>query len=436
MSYPFRIRSAHRPGLKARIARTATAVAGGLALASVAHDAQAQSTLDDTDVEAFGAAGLFVTYAFGAEQGLGFAVDARLGAHEVGVVNCEEEDAGNHPYGGGALRFEWYPTSHMRLLILGLGGSTFGTTLGAHGELGAGYRWGDDGGFDTVIGAELDYSVAAAALRFDPTRLELSPAVGLVVPPMSVWADTGSCWIAGRPRRTDEGVAPLPALGFDAARARTRPSDAPPEAVRIWGVRARTEWASVPAFTELAEQLRAVGAPAPLITRCYAAFADEVRHAMLSGGHCAQLGDGRVMLERNAIGTRAPLDGRAGLVRLAVESWVDGCLGEGSAAACADEEARITEHPGIRATQAAIAHDEGEHAELAWDVLQWALTAGGDDVRGALHVAAQAAPSEPPAGPSDLGLTAYGIASRDAHAALADQHRARCLARLDRLLAA
>jgi hypothetical protein len=427
MSVPFRARPKHRSIFSTP--RLAAAVSG-LAAVSASGEASAQSV--GTNNDQYGAGMLYVTYAFGAAQGFGIGVEARTGVLEKPVLNCEnDEDVGNHPFGGGALRFEWYPSSHSRLLIVAQGGYYFGTTTSTHGELGAGYRWGEDGGFDTVLGAELDISLAALALHFDPTRLELAPAAGLVIPPVGVFS-TGSCWIAGRPRRDSDGIAPLPKLALN---ARSR-SEAPPQAVHVWSTRARTEWASVPAFRELADQLRAVNAPASLVTRCYGAYADEVRHAMLSGGHCAELGEGRVVLDRNAVSTRAPLTGRAGLTRLAVESWVDGCLGEGTAAACAEREAELAQHGGIRATQRTIARDEGQHAELGWDVLQWALEEGGDDVRSALHAAALARTAEPAAQASDAALDAYGIVSHEEHEAIAAQHRQRCLTRLDRVLAA
>jgi hypothetical protein len=429
MSVPFRARSVHRP----RFAPSSAAafVAGGLAATWAAGDASAQS-LPETDVEAYGAAMVYVTYAFGAEQGFGIGLEARAGARETEIFHCSESSVGDHPFGGGALRFEWYPSSHYRLLIVAQGGYYFGTTTSTHGELGAGYRWGDDGGFDTVLGAELDISIAALALHFDPTRLELAPAAGLVLPSVATSASGGACYIPGRPRRSDDGIAPLPQLVLNARSRR----DAPPQAVTAWSTRARTEWASVPAFRELADQLRALGAPAALVTRCYGAYADELRHAMLAGGHCAQLGEGRVILDRNAFGTRAPLKGPAGLTRLAVESWVDGCLGEGTAAGCAEREAELAQLAGIRETQRTIARDEARHAELGWDILQWALAQGGDEVRRALHAAALARATDRASDAIDASLDAYGIASSEECEAIAAQHRQRCLERLDRTLAA
>jgi hypothetical protein len=85
--------------------------------------------------------------------------------------------------------------------------------MGAHGELGVGYRWGDRAGFDTVLGAELGLSATAFALHFDVMRPEISPSAGFVIPPVSLRLSQ-SCWIAGRPQRAEHGYAPLPALAL------------------------------------------------------------------------------------------------------------------------------------------------------------------------------------------------------------------------------
>ena len=82
---------------------------------------------------------------------------------------------------------------------------------------------------------------------------------------------------------------------------------------------------------------------------------------------------------------RAPLVGESGLVRLAVESWLDGCLGEGRAALEAEEAARRAHDPAARRIQGMIAQDEARHAELAWQVVDWALARGGRRVQGALR---------------------------------------------------
>jgi len=212
MSYPFRTHAA--------------ALASGLAVASTVASASAQLT--GTEVESYAAAALYVTYAFGAKQGVGLGFEGRVGARELEIEQCDVDANEAFPYGGGALRLEWFPASHTRLLIVGQAGHTFATIMGAHGELGVGYRWGERAGFDTVLGAELDLSVTAFGLHFDVMRPELSGSAGFVIPP--VWLRPNSCWVAGRPQRAEHGYAPLPALALSG----TTRNNAPPEVARIW----------------------------------------------------------------------------------------------------------------------------------------------------------------------------------------------------------
>jgi len=140
-------------------------------------------------------------------------------------------------------------------------------------------------------------------------------------------------------------------------------------------------------------------------------------------------------LSRNVTSARPLLAGQAALVRLAIESWVDGCLGEGAAAACAAQEATSTTRPDIRSTQQRIAQDEARHAELAWDVLQWSLQAGGRDVREALHATAAAKPADPATDHAGDSFEEYGIASNAQHEAIAEAQRQRAVQRLDAMLA-
>jgi hypothetical protein len=397
-----------------------------------AGDAAAQNGYEETELEPYFAATTYVTYTIGAEQPFGWGLEGRVGAREDVVNECFDAPP-SLLYGGGALRFEWFPGSRTKLLVVAHGGHMFASLLGLHGELGAGYRWGDDAGFEGLLGAEFDLSFVAMAMHFDPIHLEASPSVGLLVPPVTMPL-TRSCAVPGRPLRASEGFAPLPQLATGSTGA-GRLSDAPREVAQIWGERAQAEWASVPAFRELAAQLAIARAPASLIARCRKALRDELRHALLAAGHCARMGEGRVELSPNASITRPLLRGRCALVRLAVESWIDGCLNEGLAAACAAEEARTASVYGIAETQRVIARDEGQHAELAWDVLRWALDVGGDDVRRALHAVARTKPTEPSASRSGAHPE-HGILSFERQETLGLGHRALALQRLDRVLAA
>ncbi|AFE06673.1 hypothetical protein COCOR_05957 [Corallococcus coralloides DSM 2259] len=76
--------------------------------------------------------------------------------------------------------------------------------------------------------------------------------------------------------------------------------------------------------------------------------------------------------------------------RLVRGSLLDGCLGEGLAASVAAEASRRASDPVIRETLAVIAEDEGRHAELAWDVIAFALERGGGKAQQALRQALDA----------------------------------------------
>jgi hypothetical protein len=129
---------------------------------------------------------------------------------------------------------------------------------------------------------------------------------------------------------------------------------------------------------------------------------------------------------------RRILASRAGLVRLAVESWIDGCLGEGRAARHAAEAARVATAGEARALQQRIAEDEARHAELAWDVLLWALVVGGDEVREALRACRSIEVQLDRSAPEDLER--FGRLGAAAEQRVAEAHAACARARLDRIL--
>jgi hypothetical protein len=160
-----------------------------------------------------------------------------------------------------------------------------------------------------------------------------------------------------------------------------------------WLTAARAEHASVPAFQQLGARLAAIGAPDALVARCEAAAADEVRHAR----RCFAIARTYGGIDWTA-GALPPVSTEAVdpvappttlLTTLAVESLVDGCAGEGSAADLARAGAERAADPVIRSALATIADDEAVHAELAWDVVALCAARGGAPVRSALAEAAR-----------------------------------------------
>jgi hypothetical protein len=167
-----------------------------------------------------------------------------------------------------------------------------------------------------------------------------------------------------------------------------------------WLTAARAEHASVPAFAQLGAQLAAVGAPAALVARCEAAAADEVRHAR----RCFAISRTYAGIDWAAGAMPAVVPPPAELPTLAVESLVDGCVGEGIAADYAYAGAARATDPVIRSSLEMIARDEAEHAELAWAVIEFCVERDGAHVRAALADAIAASSVAPRVSPGPIEL--------------------------------
>ena len=83
---------------------------------------------------------------------------------------------------------------------------------------------------------------------------------------------------------------------------------------------------------------------------------------------------GQLRVTPSPFAGRPILTGKAGLTRLAIESWVDGCLGEGFAAQRAMVAGQQAQQKEVRSTQHSIAVDEQKHAELGWKIVAWVLS--------------------------------------------------------------
>lgn len=188
----------------------------------------------------------------------------------------------------------------------------------------------------------------------------LAHAVGLAILAATMGEVVVGQWVEGRPRRRHGRLVPMPAVLDDSPGAR-------------WAKAARDEAAAVVAFRDLADRLEHVGAPADLVAWSRVAAADEVRHARA----CRRLAvlhgatDPGVAADVAPPPTRARLRG-VELVRLAVESHVDGVVGEGRAAERLERTA--AELPTHGATLSAMARDERAHAALGADVVAWCTT--------------------------------------------------------------
>jgi hypothetical protein len=309
-----------------------------------------------------------------------------------------------------------------------------GTRVALLGELGATYRFGERAGPGLHLGVSSSLLYGAAFARAELGLGEYSLGIaGRSASPFG--PDVGTC-IVGRPLRVAGDARPWlgAACGADTS------LESLDEDAQAWLADARAEAASVPAFRALAAELAAAGAPDALVARALGAAREELGHAAACGAIAAKVGAASVTLTLPAVPARDAAADRATWTRIALESWTDGCLGEGAAAAwtaAAARRARGVSIDGLALAPAAgtIAADEARHGALAWDVLAWACAVGGDDVRHAVWAARDA---EPTLGDTELTsrrrAARVGRLERDAMAGVLARHVEASRARLGAVL--
>lgn len=165
------------------------------------------------------------------------------------------------------------------------------------------------------------------------------------------------------------------------------------------------EAGSVHAFRQLVRELLHHGAPLALVDAARAAAVDEIRHTRMVR---------RLALRRG--GTPAPVRVQhtppRGLLAIAMENAVEGCVHETFAAARAGWQARHAVDPQLRAVSAVLARDESRHADLAAAVHQWVCSILPPEQAAAVEDARQSAwsrlaqhpPAVTPAAARVLGL--------------------------------
>jgi hypothetical protein len=223
-------------------------------------------------------------------------------------------------------------------------------------------------------------------------------------------------WTSGRPFRARDGRARRARSGRSAGwsddtqapQVEKLAADERQRAALTWRADAEAEHASIAAFARLQLELLALGAPSQLVERAARASLDEVAHAracfsLASALAGEQIGPGPFP---EATAPR-PLLHRMdeALLRLAIESLIDGALNEGLAAACAREAAARARDSAVRSVLTRIAKDEAEHATLGWDICVWAATEHGSSCAAALRRALHTAIEQSSRGGS-AGMTA------------------------------
>lgn len=203
-----------------------------------------------------------------------------------------------------------------------------------------------------------------------------------------------------------------------------------------WASSARSEHASVPAFSRLSLSLVALGAPAHLVQAALRAALEEIEHARLSFALAeayglTPMGPGSLVELTSA--PAVTVTSRADLAR---ESLVDGCLLEGAAAAYAQVALARASDPAVRAALAVIARDEASHAELAWEIARWGCGRADVDLRRRLLalVRDQRAPGPPVDVPAGLSsdLEAHGWPAAAVWQDLFERTRAEVISRVER----
>lgn len=204
------------------------------------------------------------------------------------------------------------------------------------------------------------------------------------------------CAIAGRPLMVDgRATVATPVTDASWSLDHSAPDAALTDAERAkladeWTRDMLDEHASIAAFARLSLQLLALGAPPELIARSHQAALEEVDHAR----RCAALASrfaGRPVAPGALPEACAPV-ARVDLATMAADTLREGCLGEAVAAEVAARALAKATDAGVREALTVIARDEAEHARLAWDIVDWCVSAGGDPVRDALAEVLRTAP--------------------------------------------
>jgi hypothetical protein len=381
-----------------------------------------------------GGGGIYVSFTFGDELGVGYGAEGFFTGLAKGGGGCNSDGGAGV---GGLIQVGGINASTFRYVVAVHGGGQFDdeTSVGLDGELGLAGHLGHGAELGIHTGLLLQGPfVMDWFVRGEWLLDEYSAGIGARM--MPTFGIPEGC-IIGRPWRGPDGRVALGSaeLGPEGE----HPTDAKRRFVehewlaREWADDAQAEAASVPAFLQLAADLLAHDAPDDLVEAALSAAEDEIRHARLCARLASRWSGRRVTPALPNAPLRPPLLGELGVARLAVESWVDGSLGEGAAAARARSAAGLATERAAAAAQRRIALDEARHAELGFRVLTWALERGGAPIAERVRELRDVEPAAPGTWlPREAAV--HGRLAHEDAARVHDQHAAIARARLDRLL--
>jgi hypothetical protein len=138
-----------------------------------------------------------------------------------------------------------------------------------------------------------------------------------------------------------------------------------------WAKIGLMEHASIAAFARFSLQLLSLGAPVALVEACNQAMVDETLHARLAFGLASQFSGSAIGPGKLNVDHALDADDFESIV---MNTVLEGCIGETVAAIEARELLARAQDPSIRQVLSQIAHDEQRHADLAWQVVRWALS--------------------------------------------------------------
>ena len=149
----------------------------------------------------------------------------------------------------------------------------------------------------------------------------------------------------------------------------TKPNNSLNEEIgRRWLEQAEGEHASVASFARNTLQLLTLGSPSELLVASQQAGIDEINHAKISYD-IASANTGLKLAP-------GPLDVQESLKKLDLMSVIrsiihEGCVGETLAAVEARVRGHGTDDPYIKKSLLQITEEETNHAQLAWDTIEW-----------------------------------------------------------------
>jgi hypothetical protein len=328
-----------------------------------------------------GGAGVFVGYAFGERGGLEWGFEAFATRYFNGREDRCAEQVSERSGFGPVLRLSTVNTSRFEIALAAHAGTdlpNLRTTAAVDGELGASvlFEKGQSTRIGPRYGALLESVIFNVHLRqawlfalaHEPAESKVSLGGGVRMLPTlgSPFACNWGEAVEGRPYRDGCGDARRAKVtrgtGFDVKNARAE----------RWARRATEECASVPAFLQLAQELLDLDAPLELVARAVHAADEELGHTRVALKLAEHFGHAPIRLSPPAFRERRRLPRTLALRRLAAESWHDGCLNEGRAAAALALEAQRSDSALEAHLLARVAREEATHAALAYDVLCWA----------------------------------------------------------------